>query len=184
MLANQSPMMLIALHVPVTRLHRHGVGLSTPEKSAGSLLETQVVNPSVLTREEPCLANCSSSTAPALGVALPVRRHQGGIDTGEVPGNRSGSELALTCRWWKRGCLRKRWARLGPGWTAKREMLWFNQKDRRWAGGACGRGVPVQGGVGNPQVSFRHPGVFHTSGRIHGPLYSKGSESSPDPWAR
>ena len=69
-------MLLLALHVPVTLLYRHGVGLSTPEESAGSLLETQMVNPWVLTREEPCLANCSSSTAPALGVALPVRRHR------------------------------------------------------------------------------------------------------------
>ena len=58
------------------------------------------------------------------------------------------------------------------------------KKDRRRDGGACGRGVPVQGGVGNPQVSFRHPRVFHTSGRIHRPLYSQGSESSPVPWAR
>ena len=94
-------MLLLALHVPVTRLHRHGVGLSTPEKSAGSLLETQVVNAWVLTREDPCLANCSSSTAPAVGVALPVRRHQGGIDTAEVLRNLSDSGLALTCRWWK-----------------------------------------------------------------------------------
>ena len=91
-------MLLLALHVPETLLYRHGVGLSTPEESAGNLLETQVVNPWVLTREEPYLANCSSSTAPALGVALPVRRHQGGIDAGGILGNLSNSELALSCR--------------------------------------------------------------------------------------
>ena len=60
---------------PLTRLHRHGVGLSTPEKIAGSLLETQVVNPWFLTREELCCANGSSVTAPAPGVALPPGRH-------------------------------------------------------------------------------------------------------------
>ena len=59
------------------------------------------MNPSVLTREEPCFANGSGSTAPALGVALTVRRHQGGIDTREVLSNLSDSELELTCRWWK-----------------------------------------------------------------------------------
>ena len=171
---------------PLTRLHRHGVALSTPEKSAGSLLETQVVNPWVLIREESCLANCSSSTAPAPSVALPVRRHQGGIDTGEVLRNLSDSGLALACQWWRNGCLRIRWTPSPhlPGPRSGRPLMVYSKKDRRRAGGACGRGVPVQGGVGNPQVSLHRPGVFHTSGRIHGPIYYRGSESSPIPWAR
>ena len=71
-----------------------------------------------------------------------------------------------------------------PPWTAKRGPLMVcSIKDRRRAGGACGRGVFVQGGVGNPQVRLRCPGVFHTSGRVHGPLYAQGSRSSPEPWA-
>ena len=64
------------------------------------------------------------------------------------------------------------------------QWLSLFQKDRRRAGGGCGRGVPIQGGVGNPQVSLRRPGVSHTSGRIHGPLYSQALESSSGPWAR
>ena len=77
------------------------MGYSTPEKGASSRLETQVEKQSVLTREKLGLATCSSSTAPALGIALPVRRHQGGIDPRKVLGNLSGAEQALTCRWWK-----------------------------------------------------------------------------------
>ena len=61
-------------------------------------------------------------------------------------------------------------------------------KDRRQSRGACGRAVPVQGGVANSQVSVQRTGpvsgAFHSCGRIHGPLGYQGLESSPDPWAR
>ena len=58
-----------------------------------------------------------------------------------------------------------------PPWSAKRGMFWFIQKrHRRRAGGACGRRVPVQGAVGNPQVRLQRTdpcqGASHTSGRI------------------
>ena len=76
-----------------------------------------------------------------------------------------------------------------PPWNAKREAV--NGVFEKTAagpveamGGLCPSKEVWKTPAGRRRECIRRYGVFHTSGRIHGPIYSQGSESSPLPWAR